>query len=1116
MHPYRFRAADVGLRIRIARRLIAPVAALAALALPAAAMAAATINLGFTPPTINPGDPAQVVVSIFNSSPNALTSAAITVPLTAGVTIASTPSPSDTCGFAVASAPAGGSTIELSAGTVPAAVAGGSDGSCTFTVSVNSTAPGNHGTTVQADGPSNGFSPGGATAGFSAVDAASTVTNATAATATLAVNTLSVPSGAITFSPSAVYVGETTTLSITLTNANAFADVPLTTFSDTLPTGTIVAPTPAASVTCAGGTAGTLTATPGASSVTLAGGTIAAGTTSTCVLTVKIVAPATTGSLTDSVLSNAVGNTRGLVVAAFSNATPLTVASPASISESLSTGSSAVRAGQASTLTLTISNASSFNTLSVNGFTDNLTAGLVIAASPAPAVNCTGTGAIPGTLTATAGATSLTLTGATAGLSGHCTITLGVSMAAAGTGYSTPATTVANGTQLTNAAVSPANLAVTASPATLPLTANSQFTVAKTQSTSSPYVGQSLTYTVTISNWSAGSATSVAFSDSLQTGSLSGAQMVLAAGSALGAGCSGGTLSATLGASSITWTGGTVAAGSGASAGTCTITIGASIPTAASVGDIYVNSLAANTAVTGTDSGSNAIKNAIGVSVSATAAASLTVAQSSFAPSTIVQGGTATYAVTLTNPTTSALTNAAFTEPFATNIVVAPVPLASTTCSGTPAVSATSGAVSFAASGLTIPAGGNCKVQLSVTSTTVGTWTNAFAANLVTDTQGLSNTSASATKNLIVTAALSGTAAFSPTSAALGGSSRISVTLTNGGAASLSNVSVTAPMLTGTNAYVVATPPSASSTCAGSPLISAVAAATSISMSGATLAAGASCTLSFNVTTTAAGGASWSFAIPAGNATSAEGRSNNSAITAAALSKATVSLNVNKSFTPNSISGGTPSVLQIDITNPLSSGTTVNGVALTDSFPAGMQIYATPGTSTSCTSGTVSAVPGDTKVSLSGADIAMNTTCSVYVNVTSVKPLNLTNTIAIGAVTSQQGFTNTAATSASLSTLQGLGVEKSFAPTAIAPGQVSHLAITLISTLNTTALSSVALTDSLPSGIVVAPTPNVTSTCNTAPAPAAGAASRRPTARSGSTSRPRRPARIRTRFRPAA
>ena len=40
------------------------------------------------------------------------------------------------------------------------------------------------------------------------------------------------------------------------------------------------------------------------------------------------------------------------------------------------------------------------------------------------------------------------------------------------------------------------------------------------------------------------------------------------------------------------------------------------------------------------------------------------------------------------------------------------MPLASTTCGGTPAVSATPGGGSFAASGLTIPAAGNCKVQV--------------------------------------------------------------------------------------------------------------------------------------------------------------------------------------------------------------------------------------------------------------------------------------------------------------------------------------------------------------------------------------------------------------------
>jgi hypothetical protein len=97
--------------------------------------------------------------------------------------------------------------VKLSGGTVPQATT--TTGTCTLSFAINSVAAGNHPTTMPA-GPVNGFTAGGTTPGFSAMDNGSSVTNVTSATATLAISTLSNLTGTSAWSPASVYVAEVT------------------------------------------------------------------------------------------------------------------------------------------------------------------------------------------------------------------------------------------------------------------------------------------------------------------------------------------------------------------------------------------------------------------------------------------------------------------------------------------------------------------------------------------------------------------------------------------------------------------------------------------------------------------------------------------------------------------------------------------------------------------------------------------------------------------------------------------------------------------------------------------------------------------------------------------
>ena len=150
--------------------------------LPVQVFATATVNLSYSPATINPGDADQLTISLFNDSTlNGLSSAAITLSLPTGVTVAATPTVVDTCGFGSVSVPANGSLIILSGGSVPQATT--TTGTCTLSFAIKSVAAGNHPTSIPA-GPVVGFTAGGSTPGFSAMDNGTGVTNGTPATAT--------------------------------------------------------------------------------------------------------------------------------------------------------------------------------------------------------------------------------------------------------------------------------------------------------------------------------------------------------------------------------------------------------------------------------------------------------------------------------------------------------------------------------------------------------------------------------------------------------------------------------------------------------------------------------------------------------------------------------------------------------------------------------------------------------------------------------------------------------------------------------------------------------------------------------------------------------------------
>ncbi len=126
------------------------------------------------------------------------------------------------------------------------------------------------------------------------------------------------PSITKAFLPTSIIAGSTSRLTISLNNANGAASSLTSVFTDTLPAGVVVAPTPGVSTTCGG----TASATAGGSTVSLASGsTLPAGT---CTITVTVTAPVVgtyvntipAGALQTSAGNNAAPATASLVVTA--------------------------------------------------------------------------------------------------------------------------------------------------------------------------------------------------------------------------------------------------------------------------------------------------------------------------------------------------------------------------------------------------------------------------------------------------------------------------------------------------------------------------------------------------------------------------------------------------------------------------------------------------------------------------------------------------------------------------------------------------------------------------------------------------------------------------------
>jgi uncharacterized repeat protein (TIGR01451 family) len=790
------------------------------------------------------------------------------------------------------------------------------------------------------------------------------------------------------FNPTTVPTNTSSTLTFAVNNPNVIAvDA---SFTDTLPAGLVVAATPGVTNTCGG----TVTATAGSGSISFSNASLPVGA---CTITVKVSSPA------DGVFNNTVtiNSTAAGTGAQSTSSATLTVINPPSITKAF--GAATVPLNGTTSLTFTITNSNVNSALNGLAFTDSLPAGLVVA-TPSGLNNTCG-----GTATATAGSSSVSLSGGTLAAGANCAVTVNVQGTTAGIKNNSVTVSSTNGGtgNTSNASITvvgPPVIIKAFGAASIPLNGST-----------------SLTFTIQNNNTTT-SITGVGFSDTLPAG------LVVATPNGLTGVCGAGTITATAGSGTISLSGGTIAVSS-----SCTFSVNVTGTTAGTKNNTTGN-------VTSTEGGTGGTASA---SLNVVAPPSIAKV---FNPASIALNATTSLTFTITNPAANSvsLTGVAFTDTLPTGLTVANS--SATVCGGTLTTTAPTG---IALTGATVAANGQCQFSVTVTGAASGQYTNTTGS--VTSTNG--GTGNTATANLTVATPPSITKAFGAATIPLNGTTSLTFSITNPNTSlSLTGLAFTDSLPAG---LVVATPSGISNTCGGT--ATAVAGSGSVSLSAGTLAGSASCTVSVNVQGTTAGVKNNSVTITSTEA--GTGNTSNASITVTGPPV------IIKSFGAASIplNGTTSLSFTIQNTNPTVGAT---GVAFSDTLPAGLVVATPNGLTGTCGSGTVTATAGTGVISLSGGTIAASSSCTFSVNVTGTTAGTKNNTT--GNVTSTEGGTGGTA-SASINVVAPPSIAKVFNPASIALNATTSLTFTITNpAANAVSLTGVAFTDTLPTGLTVA------------------------------------------------
>jgi hypothetical protein len=324
------------------------------------------------------------------------------------------------------------------------------------------------------------------------------------------------------------------------------------------------------------------------------------------------------------------------------------------------------------------------------------------------------------------------------------------------------------------------------------------------------------------------------------------------------------------------------------------------------------------------------------------------------------------------------LTGVGFTVTLPGGLVISTPSQLFTTCDGT--ATAADGGTTIGLSGASLqPAGSesgaSCDVLLDVVAAGPGT-VNVASSAPTSNESGPG--SASNTATLIVLAPPTIGESFDKTSIRVGETARVTYTMSNPNAsARLYNLGFDDALPAG---LAVASPANGATTCAAD--LAAAAGATAISLAGMQVEAASQCSVSVDVTGTAAtispnptGPLSFGYDAGGGDLRSltAPGASDTLVVIAPpALTAA---------FSPLTIATGATATLTFSLANT-NPGLALTGVGFTDALPAGLVVATPNGLGGSCGGAMITAAAGSGSIALAGASLAPAGGCAFSVGVT--------------------------------------------------------------------------------------------------------------------------------------
>lgn len=783
----------------------------------------------FSPDVVVAGGTSTLTITLQNPTGSPYTGVDLTDNLPAGVTVAGVPT--TTCGAGTVSGNIGDTSVTLDNGTIPASGAPPTVATCTITVPVQTalSVSGNRTNTI----PANALTadqPG--------------VTNYSPATDDITINPAL--TGTKAYSPTIIPLNGISTVTITLTNNSA---TPLTNldFTDELPANLEISGIPT-SPQCGGTITNTLT------SVTLDNGSLAAapGPGNTCTIVFQVTSdnPGSGTTYENSIPTGAITTAEGVGNNSnITTGTDLTVVNanmlPVTIAKSFQ--STTIVPGQTVRLRITVT-APLDTGISGITVTDNLPAGLVIVAAPAPTESCPG-----GTLSAVAGTGFIqfsNLVGNTLAAGASCNIDVWVTSTEPAVYVNTiPANSVTTSQGRTNElGDSTATLRVTS------LTMSKAFYPTAVQAN-----GLS-TMTITLQNTNDTDLINVNLIDDLP-GSAANGLRVAPIPNIINT-C-GGSVDVDVNNEIITLTGGVIPAQVGGIPGICTITIDVrgtdSTPASQST---QTNTIPiANVSATVSDTGTV-------IGPLAQAQATLTIRNLSigvvkgFNPVLVYGGATSLMTIQLINPESTQLTGIAFTDNMdliQPGIELAnPVLFNTGTCGGT--LSGNPGESSFSFSGGTLLANSSCTLTLRVVMSVNGNRTNRIPAGAVTTFNGVSSTQPTEA-SLTNLPGVSVNKVFNPNPIQVNDITTLTITISNTSNIPVVNMGLN-DNLPGALpvGLFIANPPNITNSCNGT--VTANPGDQVIGLAGGTLAGNDSCSISVSITTSEPG--AYVNTIPAG------------------------------------------------------------------------------------------------------------------------------------------------------------------------------------------------------------------------------------------------------------